>query len=211
MFIVQAYTDVFSDVLILTLPIPNTWTLHVPVRHKVAISLIFLLGALTVCTGIAKLVVFYDVVAATQDILTTDVTYISTPIVYWSMVEAALGVVGACLPLMRPLVAGSSPTGFIRSLRSIMFASFTPSGNSDSKGSNSAGTRHINSQQRRQANEERMTAALEVDAWKRFGSEDRTLFGSAQASPVKDPGTKVVQIPSPVFPKSGSPRDVNRM
>ena len=178
MIIAQAYTDIFTDVLILSLPLPNIWVLQIPPRHKVAISLIFLLGALTVCTGVAKLVVFYDVVAAAAKKSTIDVTYVSTPVIYWAMVESSLGVVGACLPLMRPLVAGTSPSGFLRSLRSIVFPS---SRHSDSTEKSEVDARYNDQKYKVHANEQSTDAALSPDLWRKFGSEDRTLVGDVQS------------------------------
>lgn len=35
------------------------------------------------------------------------------------MVESSLGIVGACLPLLRPLFAGAASHGFMRDLRSV--------------------------------------------------------------------------------------------
>ena len=51
--------------------------------------------------------------------LTTIPADIETPFVYWPMVESSLGIVGACLPLMRPLVAGAASPGFMRKLRTV--------------------------------------------------------------------------------------------
>lgn len=39
------------------------------------------------------------------------------------MVEASIGIVGACLPLLRPLFVGASSTGFMRSLKNVDFVS----------------------------------------------------------------------------------------
>lgn len=39
--------------------------------------------------------------------------------VYWPMVESSLGIVGACLPLLRPLFVGASSSGFMRRLKSV--------------------------------------------------------------------------------------------
>ena len=44
---------------------------------------------------------------------------IETPFIYWPMVESSLGIIGACLPLMRPLVAGAASPGFMRKLRTV--------------------------------------------------------------------------------------------
>ena len=47
----------------------------------------------------------------------------NTPLVYWPMVESSIGIVGACLPLLRPLFVGASSNGFMRSLKSVKIAS----------------------------------------------------------------------------------------
>ena len=55
-----------------------------------------------------------------------DLSYITTPTIYWPMIEAALGVIGACLPLLRPLFSsGSGSKGFgqVRNLRSVRLGS----------------------------------------------------------------------------------------
>lgn len=35
------------------------------------------------------------------------------------MVESSIGIVGACLPLLRPLFVGASSNGFMRSLKDV--------------------------------------------------------------------------------------------
>ena len=45
---------------------------------------------------------------------------ILTPTVYWPMVESSLGVVGACLPLLRPLFTDTSVRKFSSSLRAML-------------------------------------------------------------------------------------------
>lgn len=92
-----------------------------PVKHKLAVIGIFLLGLLTVCASIAKVVVLNraNYLGATGD---PDISYFTTPTVYWPMVESSLGIVGACLPLFRPLFSrGESKKGFgqVKKLRSV--------------------------------------------------------------------------------------------
>ncbi len=95
-----------------------------PAKHKVGVSAIFLLGILTVLSGIAKLVVFYQIIgeAAGGDF---DITWYETPSLLWTFIESTLGIVGACLPLLRPLFAGTSTRGFMRNLRSVAIRTIT--------------------------------------------------------------------------------------
>lgn len=120
LILAQAYSDVFTDILILILPLPCIWSLQMPVRHRLAVCGIFLTGALTVGAGTAKLVAFRWIIEQTNgDNL--DITFIETPLIYWPMVESSLGIIGACLPLLRPLFARNSKGPVIvRELRSII-------------------------------------------------------------------------------------------
>lgn len=80
----------------------------------------FLLGALTVGASIAKVVIFHQIDVATTA-GTADLKWVESPAIYWSMVESSLGIVGACLPLLRPLVSNTTTSGFMRSMRSVTF------------------------------------------------------------------------------------------
>ena len=124
MYLAQAWTDVLTDVMILSLPVPCVWALQMPARHKVGVTAIFLLGLLTVLSGIAKLIVYYHIIA-----LATggdyDITWFETPAYLCAFIESALGIVGACLPLLRPLFAGTSTKGFMRNLRSVAIRTIT--------------------------------------------------------------------------------------
>ena len=124
MYLAQAWTDMLTDMMILSLPIPCIWALQMPARHKVGVSAIFLLGLLTVLSGIVKLVIFYHIMAlaAGGDY---DITWYETPSLLWVFIESALGIVGACLPLLRPLFAGTSTKGFMRNLRSVAIRTIT--------------------------------------------------------------------------------------
>ncbi|MCJ1246595.1 hypothetical protein MMC30_003804 [Trapelia coarctata] len=116
MYLAQAYADVATDVLILVLPMPMIWKLQMPMRRKVAISGIFFLGALTVAASVAKMIVQYFVGSNLEQ--NPDLSYYLTPIVYWPMIEASLGITAACLPTLRPLVSGISLASILDSIRS---------------------------------------------------------------------------------------------
>ena len=62
-----------------------------------------------------------------------DVAINTAPTIYWSLVEASLAVVSACLPTIRPLFHGVSPESIIRSIRSRI--SLQSMGSRSSKGS----------------------------------------------------------------------------
>ncbi|KAI3323799.1 hypothetical protein HD806DRAFT_495628 [Xylariaceae sp. AK1471] len=102
MFLSQCYTDVALDVLIIVLPIPLIWKLHMDLKKKLLISCIFLLGAVTTASSIARTVVQYRV-AREYRTGNVDKTYYLSPGFYWPVIESSLGIVGACLPMLGPL------------------------------------------------------------------------------------------------------------
>jgi hypothetical protein len=53
MYLAQVYSDVVLDVLILAIPIPLVWKLHLPMQQRLAILGIFLLGMMYVVPRIA--------------------------------------------------------------------------------------------------------------------------------------------------------------
>lgn len=124
MYLAQAWSDIFTDLAILAVPIPCIWALQMPAKHKFAVSGIFLLGLLTVGAGTAKLVVIKKVIDWSSSAYGNgDITWMQSPSIYWGMIESSLGIVGACLPLFRPLFHGASSRGFVRHLRSVALPS----------------------------------------------------------------------------------------
>jgi hypothetical protein len=138
-----------------TLLIHAVWKLQIDIKKKMWISCIFLTGALTVAASIARTAVQYGVAeecksnwcifpARTHSNLSVvnkhnpDTPYYQSPINYWPIIESSLGIVGACLPLLRPI-------GHICSLRTIYLVSIralsrisrsNESGKGSSRGSN---------------------------------------------------------------------------
>ncbi|CAD6584913.1 MAG: hypothetical protein ASARMPREDX12_001790 [Alectoria sarmentosa] len=178
MYLAQAWSDVLTDLIILTLPLPCIWIMQLPVRHKVAVSGMFLLGGLTVGAGIAKLVVFNKVV---QEMYVgfVDISYMNTPMVYWPMVESSIGIVGACLPLLRPLFVGASSNGFMRSLKSVKIASL-----------------NLNEDALKQLGDESPGAPGSVTAFSKFGSESTIVPSNAEFSSYDHPAYKVYRMDS---------------
>ena len=136
MLLAFAWTDIITDVMILCLPIPMISQLQMPLSRKFALYGIFLLGALTVLAGVARLVFFYR---AAADHHGADVAVNTAPTIYWSLVEASMAIVSATLPTLRPLFRGFSPESILGSIRSrISLQSMGrggSGGSNDSKGS----------------------------------------------------------------------------
>ncbi|KAF6230565.1 hypothetical protein HO173_011102 [Letharia columbiana] len=178
MYLAQAWSDVLTDLIILTLPLPCIWVMQLPARHKAAVSGMFLLGGLTVGAGIAKLVVFNKVVQE-LDVGFLDISYMNTPLVYWPMVESSMGVVGACLPLLRPLFVGASSNGFMRSLKSVKIASL-----------------NLNEDALKQLEDDSPGAPGSTTAFTKFGSESTVVPSNAEYSSYENIAPKAYRIDS---------------
>ena len=93
----EAALTIFLDIVILTMPMPLVWNLKVSRRQKATLSGIFLLGGFVCIASIMRLPTLHD-------IFTVDYTWNVCGASEWSLIEANLGVVCACLPLLRPFV-----------------------------------------------------------------------------------------------------------
>ncbi|KAF9894160.1 hypothetical protein FE257_009133 [Aspergillus nanangensis] len=90
--------NLFTDVIILCLPMPIVWSLQMPKGQKWAISGIFLLGGF-VC--VATIIRIWSI---TKMKVSVDITWVIGDAMIWSNVEPCIGIVSACLPTIRPLL-----------------------------------------------------------------------------------------------------------
>ncbi|KAI0014796.1 hypothetical protein F4780DRAFT_788416 [Xylariomycetidae sp. FL0641] len=96
-------TGFITDLMILVSPIPIIVKLQMPLKNRIALAGIFLLGALVVGAGIARFVTFINIGRGIA-VHGNDITYFTTPVFAWTMIESSLAVVSANLPLLRPLL-----------------------------------------------------------------------------------------------------------
>ncbi|KAF7631609.1 hypothetical protein AFLA_012464 [Aspergillus flavus NRRL3357] len=90
--------NLFTDVIILCLPMPIVWSLQMPKGQKWAISGIFLLGGFVCVATIVR------ICAITKMKDSVDITWVIGDAMIWSNVEPCIGIVSACLPTLRPLL-----------------------------------------------------------------------------------------------------------
>ncbi|KAI5302327.1 hypothetical protein KEM56_000792 [Ascosphaera pollenicola] len=94
-FVSVAATDVFVDLLVVALPQPVIWRLHLPVSTKLLITGMVGMGLLSTGMGIARLVGmastdFSDFTTATKDL-------------HWCLIEIATGLFTCCAPSFKLL------------------------------------------------------------------------------------------------------------
>ena len=150
-------SDVITDYMVLTAPLPCVWRLQMPLRRKIALSAIFVLGGLACVASVLRLAAFVQGVwflngsataaadkEATMPPLpgTTPTTLIGifgfgTLMTFYSMLETGLALVAACLPTMRFLF---TKRGFASLRRSgLMPSKLWSSGKGSSAGTSVAG------------------------------------------------------------------------
>ncbi|KAI0469814.1 hypothetical protein GGR56DRAFT_661712 [Xylariaceae sp. FL0804] len=85
------------DFLILALPIPSIMQLQMPLKKRIAVCGIMLLGSFVCITSVVRDVYMYRFAHS------TDITWLMGEICVWSSIEPSVGIISACLPNLRPL------------------------------------------------------------------------------------------------------------
>lgn len=112
----MATSNMLLDVAILIVPQPIVWKLNMPIKRRIAVSLIFLLGFFVVAISAARIYFFYSIAGNPE--LEYDVTYNSAAAFYWTNIDVSIAIVCTCLPTIHSLVAEVSPGRFLRSIAS---------------------------------------------------------------------------------------------
>ncbi|PVI01621.1 hypothetical protein DM02DRAFT_627521 [Periconia macrospinosa] len=90
--------NVVIDIIVVIMPMPMLWQLHMPFTKKVGVIAMFSLGG-----GICIISILRVIYVAKMDL--TDFAYASVDLSIWSVLEPTLGIVNACLPVLRPIIA----------------------------------------------------------------------------------------------------------
>ncbi|KAJ5676099.1 hypothetical protein N7462_008996 [Penicillium macrosclerotiorum] len=109
--------NIVSDLIILVMPLKVVWSLPIAKSQKILLSGVFIVGGLTLIFDIVRLVAMIHLTRVGPDI-----TYNQVPVVVWTCIEAAVGIVAACLPNLRPLFKIEG-RGFWSQLRSFSHGS----------------------------------------------------------------------------------------
>lgn len=92
----NATLNVVTDAIVLLLPMPVIWRLQMPLRRKIGLSLLFILGGLTFVISILRIVYYLRV-----NIYDISYTFIGTA--YSTPGEVTLAIFCSCAPTWRPL------------------------------------------------------------------------------------------------------------
>lgn len=96
-------TDIFTDLMIIAMPIPMIWSLQMSVQRKIAINAMFLVGFFAIGAGIARMVAY--LVTSYEKASNPDFIQDFTIFLLWSLIELNVAMICACLPTLLPVMA----------------------------------------------------------------------------------------------------------
>ncbi|CAI6287944.1 unnamed protein product [Periconia digitata] len=101
-----AVVNISLDVFILVLPIREIWKLQLNRSQKIALSLMFLIGAFACVTALIRLL------SAILYLSDPDFTWVYLDALIWTAVEPLVAVICICLPMLRPILSSILPRQF---------------------------------------------------------------------------------------------------
>ncbi|CAL5871356.1 uncharacterized protein PFLUO_LOCUS5606 [Penicillium psychrofluorescens] len=125
----NASMHITTDFAILIIPIPALMAIDLPRKQKIALMVMFALGSFVCVTSIVRLTALKKIADS------SDPTYDNVGAASWSAIECNTGIICACLPTLKPLLARLFPH---------MMSSFN--GSQPTYDSHRMSTRHISGQ-----------------------------------------------------------------
>ncbi|PSN72084.1 hypothetical protein BS50DRAFT_544407 [Corynespora cassiicola Philippines] len=94
-YITTAVVGIVTDVILLAIPIPLIWRLQMPLKQKIGLTGMFVIGSITIVTSIIRLVVLLPALTS------MDQPWVIGEGTLWIFVESNLLVICCCLPTLR--------------------------------------------------------------------------------------------------------------
>lgn len=86
-----------TDAIFATLPIFFISKIRRPTREKIVLCCLMALGLICTAAVVPKLIALSDYASM------SDFTYASAGMMLWSQIEVSIGIIGACIPVLKPL------------------------------------------------------------------------------------------------------------
>ncbi|KAE8154331.1 hypothetical protein BDV25DRAFT_126613 [Aspergillus avenaceus] len=102
MLTVFTATDLVTDFIIIIMPVPVIWRLHMPTRKKIGVTSIFLVGFFTIGAGIARMYIYLVTSYDKED--NPDFIADFTLFILWSEIEVNVGMIVCCMPILGPVL-----------------------------------------------------------------------------------------------------------
>lgn len=103
LYLANAGLNIGQDLIIYILPVKTLWQLQLPKKQRIALVIVFVIGAFVCITGILRLE------SLTMASVSKDPTWDNYPAAIWSSIESNVGIVCASLAHLKPLVARYAP------------------------------------------------------------------------------------------------------
>ncbi|KAI1801822.1 hypothetical protein F4811DRAFT_573640 [Daldinia bambusicola] len=100
MLTVFTATDLLTDFIIMLMPAPIIWKLHMPTKKKIGVTSIFMVGLFTIGAGIARMYIYLVTSYDKED--NPDFIADFTLFILWSEIEANVAMVVCCMPTLTP-------------------------------------------------------------------------------------------------------------
>ncbi|MCJ1279146.1 hypothetical protein MMC21_006970 [Puttea exsequens] len=100
---------IVTDLIILLMPLPMVWKLQLPRLQKVGLACLFLLGGFAMVASCVR----YSTLFYKHD----DVTFYIIPATIWTIIEADVTIISACLIVSRPWLMKLYPSKLISTIR----------------------------------------------------------------------------------------------
>ncbi|KAH5254333.1 hypothetical protein HBI25_136520 [Parastagonospora nodorum] len=116
----QVGSSIALDILVLCLPIPLIYRLHLDRKRKIAVMLIFWLGAFCVVAAIVRFILLHQTLDAVLSSAGNGAVHLQSKNFVFMLIEPNCSVIAACLPCYGPLLRnGRSQMSLVHSVRSL--------------------------------------------------------------------------------------------
>ncbi|KAK1141823.1 hypothetical protein N8T08_008488 [Aspergillus melleus] len=101
--LVNCLVNIIVDTALIIMPVYEVSKLQLPLRKKLTVGLMFVMGSVLTIIAIIRVVVFWNNRWAENE------TYGLYPLMHWSVIECQISVMCACLPASRALISHFFP------------------------------------------------------------------------------------------------------
>ncbi|KAI1418915.1 hypothetical protein F5Y12DRAFT_789487 [Xylaria sp. FL1777] len=106
LFFANGGLNIAQDLILYVLPTRILWSMNLPLKQRIALIGVFVVGGLTIIAGIIR------IPSLKEAIMSTDPTWDHVGSSIWSSIECNVGIMCACLVHLKPLITHVAPTFF---------------------------------------------------------------------------------------------------
>ncbi|KAI0512571.1 hypothetical protein F5B22DRAFT_615408 [Xylaria bambusicola] len=104
LFFANGGLNITQDLVLYVLPTRILWSMNLPLKQRIALVGIFVVGGLTIIAGIIR------IPSLQEAVMSNDPTWDHVGSSIWSSIECNVGIVCACLVHLKPLITHLIPT-----------------------------------------------------------------------------------------------------